>query len=206
MLSDEIYSDLIRACDAALRKFDNYFNISSDLAICATIIDPRLNLVYYREAKPGKNKYKTLGESPETIDNRVSHHHDIFKSFYDNSYRPSAVVITPAMHDAPVIGPALPFFKKARGNETQDELERYFNIPLAAHSTDPIQWWCHHKSEFPSLYKMAMDLLCIQSTSVASERSFSGGRQTITDFRCRLSDDCVRELQCLKSWFKLFRD
>lgn len=210
LLTKDVYDDLIVACDAALDKFTNYFDISSDLAVLATILDPRLKLVYYEDGPHGFIFFKILivlflGETIEDKTTRVNHHRQIFESAYNDEYRPIQQLATVQRLSDDEEDNFLPFFKKTRIEvNIKNEVEIYFSFPCANYDVEPLGWWVAHKAELPTLCKMAMDVLSIQSTSVASERAFSGGRQTITDFRCQLSNDSVRELQCLKSWYRFF--
>jgi hypothetical protein len=43
----EVLKDLIQASKAAYKKFDKYYNIQSDYAIAAVVLDPRLNVSYF---------------------------------------------------------------------------------------------------------------------------------------------------------------
>jgi hypothetical protein len=66
--TSEILIDLIRASAAANSKFDKYYNVQSDFAIAALVLDPRLNTSYY--------EYETQQESAK---NEVMHY---FEKFY----------------------------------------------------------------------------------------------------------------------------
>ena len=45
--SIDVCDDLIQAANAAHEKLLGYYDLQSDLAICATVVDPRLNFGYY---------------------------------------------------------------------------------------------------------------------------------------------------------------
>jgi len=49
---------------------------------------------------------------------------------------------------------------------------------------------------------MARDYLAVPGTSTPSERALSGGRQLITDFRCRLGGETITACMLLKNWSK----
>jgi hAT family C-terminal dimerisation region len=51
---------------------------------------------------------------------------------------------------------------------------------------------------YPTLFKLAMDILPIQASSVPCERVFSSSKQTITARRNQLSPQLVETLQLLK--------
>ncbi|CAI3083009.1 unnamed protein product [Diatraea saccharalis] len=53
-----------------------------------------------------------------------------------------------------------------------DEL-KYLRKPRAASSEDILDWWRMHETEYPTLSKMARDLLSITATSIPAERLFS---------------------------------
>ncbi|KAJ6439010.1 hypothetical protein O9K51_08414 [Purpureocillium lavendulum] len=57
------------------------------------------------------------------------------------------------------------------------------------------------QKNYPSLSKMAVDILSIPAMSAEPERLFSGAKITITDRRNRLGSDVDEALECLKSWF-----
>jgi hypothetical protein len=131
MLSKVVYQSLIHACGAALTKFTKYFDISSDLAIIATIIDPRLKLAYYEDGPRGNDSifFKFFkGESAEDKSTRVSHHRQIFETFYNNKYRQTSPtsVHQPQLEDN-LEKSFLPFFKKMRTEEPiKNEIDIYF--------------------------------------------------------------------------------
>ena len=129
----------------------------------------------------------------------MKHHKKILKDYFERVYNLDAVEI---IEDVENLNQNHPLFKKFKRVEVSDEIENYLNLRLSDPLTDPILWWDLQKLELPKLYKIALNVLAIQSTSVPSERCFSGGRQTVTDFRGALTGESIRELQCLKSWFR----
>jgi hypothetical protein len=55
-----------------------------------------------------------------------------------------------------------------------------------------------HKDQFPTLFKLAMDILPIQASSVPCERVFSSSKETTTARRNKLDPQVVEALQVLK--------
>ncbi|KZT18614.1 hypothetical protein NEOLEDRAFT_1021773, partial [Neolentinus lepideus HHB14362 ss-1] len=51
---------------------------------------------------------------------------------------------------------------------------------------------------YPTIFKLAMDILPIQGSAVPCERVFSSGKETVTDRRNRLSPELMEALQMLK--------
>ncbi|KAI8402270.1 hypothetical protein FOFC_17577 [Fusarium oxysporum] len=85
-----------------------------------------------------------------------------------------------------------------------DEYERYCNSERVYGFTSALAWWLEETQQktYPSLSKMAVDILSIPAMSAEPERLFSGAKITITDRRNRLGSDVIEALECLKSsWF-----
>jgi hypothetical protein len=82
------------------------------------------------------------------------------------------------------------------------ELEMYLaktRIPQSK-SFDILAWWKSNSSEYPTLSRMAQDVLAIQTSTVASESAFSTGRKLISEFRTRLTPKTVEALICAQDW------
>ena len=88
-----------------------------------------------------------------------------------------------------------------------DELGEYFRQPSENFKTcNPVKWWSARISQFPNLSQLARDLLSIPGSAVAVERIFSGGRDTISIRRARLSASMIRTLTLLKHQLRLKRE
>lgn len=77
----------------------------------------------------------------------------------------------------------------------QAELNLYISSgPLADKNADPLEWWKTNQNTYPGLAFMAKRYLCVQATSVASERLFSTAGNIVTDRRNSLKPDMVNKL------------
>jgi len=47
---------------------------------------------------------------------------------------------------------------------------------------------------------MALTYLTLPAMSAEPERVFSGAKITLSDHRCRMGDDAVEAVECLKRW------
>lgn len=83
-----------------------------------------------------------------------------------------------------------------------EELNAYLNAPLEEHVDDVVSWWGAHKSQYPTLSRMARDYLAVQGSAVPSERAFSSGALTSTRRRNRLTPELFEALQMLKSAYR----
>ncbi|QRV81681.1 hAT family dimerization protein [Ceratobasidium sp. AG-Ba] len=61
-----------------------------------------------------------------------------------------------------------------------------------------VQYWRAHRYEFPLLYRVAMDVLPAQASSVSSERAFSSSKLTCTRERSVILPENLERLQVLK--------
>ena len=74
------------------------------------------------------------------------------------------------------------------------EINRYKLMPVESFNSDPLNFWKKNRHALPILSQLARKLLCIPSTSAASERTFSTAGNIISDKRSRLSSDMVQTL------------
>ncbi len=84
--------------------------------------------------------------------------------------------------------------------EWTSELRRYLKVVPAdvTRATDIVKWWSDHAKVYPTLARIALDILPMQASSVPCERVFSAAKLVATDHRARLSPVVFEELQVLK--------
>jgi hypothetical protein len=87
---------------------------------------------------------------------------------------------------------------------TSDEYEAFANDTPFGISTTALEWWLEERQRklYPSLQKMAIDILSIPAMSSEPERVFSGARRTISWDRARLGAANIERTECLKSWLR----
>ena len=83
------------------------------------------------------------------------------------------------------------------------EVKRYRDESCLPFDSDPLLWWSQHEERFPLLAKLAKTMLCIQGTSVPSERVFSTAGDIVTSQRSVLHPDHVDVLIFLKKNMQL---
>ncbi|KIL54206.1 hypothetical protein M378DRAFT_92970 [Amanita muscaria Koide BX008] len=117
----------------------------------------------------------------------------------------------------PVLGPTAPprsgspqknftsrFQWKAR--VAVNELNEFFKLPQEDFETcNPIHWWMGRRAQFPNLFWLARDILCIPGSAVAVERVFSGGRDTISLRHASLRPETIKVLMLVKKKLHLAR-
>ncbi|CAN1262053.1 Zinc finger BED domain-containing protein RICESLEEPER 2 [Linum perenne] len=88
----------------------------------------------------------------------------------------------------------------------KSELDKYlesdiFEVPKGS-EFDVIGWWKEHSLQYKILSRMAIDILAIPITSVASEAAFSAGGRVIDCHRASLGEKTVQALLCTQNWLR----
>lgn len=65
---------------------------------------------------------------------------------------------------------------------------------------DILAWWKNKTEDYPTLSRMARDVMAIQVSTVALESAFSAGGWVIDPYRSRLDPEMVQALICTKDW------
>ena len=65
---------------------------------------------------------------------------------------------------------------------------------------DIIHWWQYAGVKYPTLRRIARDIMAIPVTTVASESVFSTGGRVISPHRSRLAPKTVEGLMCMQAW------
>ncbi|XP_070047045.1 zinc finger BED domain-containing protein RICESLEEPER 2-like [Nicotiana tomentosiformis] len=95
------------------------------------------------------------------------------------------------------------FVASSRANvDTRSELDVYLEESLlpSTPSFDSLSWQKTNGLKFPTLQKMARDLLAIPVSTVASESAFSTSGRLISPHRSRLHPTTLEALVCARTW------
>nr|GEV36650.1 hypothetical protein [Tanacetum cinerariifolium] len=98
--------------------------------------------------------------------------------------------------------------KKAKTDPTMSsEYERYVNLDFVTHfhpkefvTFDVLGFWKENETMFPVLSSVAMDLISVQASSVASESAFSTSGRVLSILRTRLTLASLDMCMCLKDY------
>jgi hypothetical protein len=94
---------------------------------------------------------------------------------------------------------------RAQSNQRTGELDRYLRddlFPCNDGGFDILYWWKMHATKYPTLSRMARDVLAAPASTVASESAFSTSGRVINDHRTRLSGSTVEALICFQDWLR----
>ncbi|KAJ1417944.1 Ribonuclease H-like superfamily [Sesbania bispinosa] len=89
-------------------------------------------------------------------------------------------------------------------SQSKSELDLYLEEKVLPRSAtfDILGWWKTNGIKYPTLRKIAKDILAIPISIVASESAFSTGGRLLSSHRSRLHQDTVEALMCAQSWLK----
>jgi hypothetical protein len=85
----------------------------------------------------------------------------------------------------------------------QTELDLYLeeaNIPVTGQELDIIGWWKFGGIKYPTLQRMAHDILPILVTTVASESAFSTSGRVLSSHHCSLAPNMAEVFMCMQAW------
>lgn len=89
--------------------------------------------------------------------------------------------------------------------EAEDEFEQYMKVKTVivkpGEAFDVCEWWRVHESEWPSLARMAFDMIAIPAMSSECERLFSSSKLLLSDRRARMKEDIIEASECLRYWY-----
>ncbi|XP_019163642.1 PREDICTED: zinc finger BED domain-containing protein RICESLEEPER 2-like [Ipomoea nil] len=68
---------------------------------------------------------------------------------------------------------------------------------------DILRWWKLNSERFPTLSKMARDVLAVPISTVVSESAFSTSGRVLDAFRSFLTPKIVEALVCEQDWLRL---
>ena len=87
-------------------------------------------------------------------------------------------------------------------SDVTTELENYYreNLLPTEMELDLLSWWKTNGFKYPTLERIAKDILAIPVSTVASESAFSTSGRLISPHRSRLRPKTLEALMCAQSW------
>ncbi|XP_022886197.1 zinc finger BED domain-containing protein DAYSLEEPER-like [Olea europaea var. sylvestris] len=94
------------------------------------------------------------------------------------------------------------YIMESASQQSRSELDQYLEESLLprVHEFDVIGWWKLNKVKYPTLSRMACDVLSIPVCTVPSASVFDTRRKEMDSYRCSLRPETVEALICAKNW------
>lgn len=213
MSEDPIVSTLIKPLK---EKFDQYWNSSNMVLAIAAVMDPRFKMklvdfsfsrIYGNDAE---NWIKIVEEGV----------HELFLEYVVQSLPPPTFVQdgneffvkTELVEEGETLlstGDGLSDFEvyisEITGNQQmKSELDQYLEEPLLprVQEFDVLGWWKLNTSKYPTLSKMASDVLSIPVSTVAPDSVFDTASKKMDSYRASLRPVTLEALICVKDWMR----
>jgi len=187
------------------QKFDKYWSDVYCLMAVAIVLDPRyklhlLNAIFSRI-------YGEVGATEKVAEVR--------KLLYNlvSQYKDSMEVVAPSTSAVQKQGnvEVLDLFDEymswqpvASSSYVHTELDLYLNEPKLQRTQqelDIIHWWQFEGTKYPTLQKIARDIMAISVTAVSPETVFGNGERIISSpHRSRLSPQILEAVMCVQAW------
>ncbi|CAN4094589.1 unnamed protein product [Withania somnifera] len=96
------------------------------------------------------------------------------------------------------------YIMETTSQQSRSELDQYLEESLLprVHEFDVVGWWKLNRMKYPTLSKMARDILSIPISTVTTDSVFSTEGKEMDRYRCSLRPETVEALICAKDWLQ----
>lgn len=96
------------------------------------------------------------------------------------------------------------YIMETASHQSRSELDQYLEESLLprVHEFDVLGWWKLNKTKYPTLSKMARDILTIPVCTLGGDSVFDTARKEMDSYRCSLQPATLEALICAKDWLK----
>lgn len=94
------------------------------------------------------------------------------------------------------------YIMETSNQQMKSELDQYLEESLLPRvpDFDVLGWWKLNKLKYPTLSKMARDILCVPVSSVPSDSVFDNKSKEVDPYKCSLRPETLEALVCAKDW------
>ncbi|KAM7508227.1 hypothetical protein LguiA_018680 [Lonicera macranthoides] len=96
------------------------------------------------------------------------------------------------------------YIMETTSQQSKTELDQYLEESLLprVHEFDVVGWWKLNKLKYPTLSKMARDILSIPVSTVGPDSVFDTASKEMDRYRCSLRPETVEAVICAKDWLE----
>ncbi len=205
-IDDSDHEHLLACIKNAWDKLDDYYQRMDESPVYAAsvVLNPRHKWHWFDVHWHNKPQWiKKAQENVKTLWNMQ--YKDIEAVQSELSILTSAPDEDPTDFDQFMLPPD--YYQGIKVNQI-DEYEQYLKDALqvkAAKKLSLCDFWASQENTYPSLARMAFDILSIPAMSSECERTFSSTKLLLTDRRARTKEDIIEASECLRAWFKARR-
>ena len=188
-------------------KFEKYWDVCHTVMAIATVLDPRykLKLVeFYYNSIYGDRAYEEIEAVRQCCYDLVHDYQTKFKTNDASIVGEASCDSYPSNNNVAKV-PHDKFYAYVIESLTTKNVRSEFDFyleenPYRADNFDILNWWKANALRYPTLQRIARDILAIPVLIVASESAFSTSGRLISPHRSRLHPSTVEALMCSQSW------
>jgi hypothetical protein len=188
-----------------IENFEKYWKDIQGLMGIATILDPRFKVDYllgFFETLIGQNSDQCVLKVDEVKESLC----DLMKYYEMEEGEDTTESSTPLL-DTSLLSTisARVASRRPAMTRVKTELDRYLEDDLVHFLTENFQildWWKVAGTRYPTLRKIARDILVILVSTVASESAFSTSGRILSEHRSRLTPESLEALMCSQDWIR----
>ncbi|KAF7806426.1 zinc finger BED domain-containing protein DAYSLEEPER-like [Senna tora] len=96
------------------------------------------------------------------------------------------------------------YIMETTSQHMKSELDQYLDESLLPRvpDFDVLGWWKLNRVKYPTLSKMARDILCVPVSTVPADSVFDTKSKEMDQYRCSLRPETVEALVCAKDWMQ----
>ncbi|KAF6158147.1 hypothetical protein GIB67_014941 [Kingdonia uniflora] len=180
-------------------KFDTYWNDCSFILAVAVVMDPRSKMKVVQE-----QFWKIYGDDANAYLTDVdSGLRELFTEYMQTPLQiyslDEPLFASDKFSDFDVYLSETPSYQ-----QTKSELDQYLEEPLLPNTQelDILDWWKLHSMRYPTLSRMARDILAIPVSTVAPEYAFNTGDNELDHYKSSLQAATLEALVCAKDWLR----
>ncbi|KAL5546104.1 hypothetical protein UlMin_005791 [Ulmus minor] len=194
-----------------MEKLDKYWKVVHGIMAVAVILDPRFRMrliLFYFPEIYGSNAANEIEKVRNFLYELVEEYQSNTNSCASNQFGMSSSTSQTVANNGPE--DRLSKFDKwnqsyaNNTNDSKNELDFYLEEDILPRTQDfdILSWWKTNGLKYPTLQKIARDILAILMSSVASESAFSTSGRILSPYRSRLHPNTLEALICTQNWIK----
>lgn len=176
-------------------KVDKYWRDCSLVLAMAVVMDPRFKMKLV-EFSFSKIFGEDSGKNIKTVDDGI---HELFSEYMAI---PSPLNPSSQGGKADGLSDFDTYIMETTGQNLKSELDQYLDETLLprVQEFDVLDWWKQNKLKYPTLSKMARDILSIPVSAAAFDHVFDMEPREMDEYKTSLRPETVEALICAKEW------
>jgi hypothetical protein len=199
---------------AMFDKFDKYWEVTNNVMVIATILDPRFKMryiqFYFSQLYDSSRCEQELANVNKELEELYKKHEleqrrKMGGTSSSTTQSASSSKETISSVACLVSSEFQSFLESSASESSKSELLIYLeeaNHPLHDKNFNLLHYWKVNALRFPVVSSMAKRFLAVPASSVSSESTFSCGGRILDDYRSSLKPTTVQALVCASSWIR----